>query len=190
MRQTMQYTRCETSFGPVYVAWTERGIACLVAGEASEGEFLQRCRAQTGVVPVRSDGRQAELTAMLEGWLAGEPYEGPIDLSGQTPFIQTVLAVCRAIPRGQVRTYAQLAAAVGKPGAARAVGTAMRKNPVPWLIPCHRVVRTDGVIGNFSMGGPAVKERLLRLEGALGGPTAPARSGSSAAPGDRRSPAR
>jgi len=162
----MKYTCCETSLGPVYVAYSERGIACLSGDQGSDQAFELLCRAQTGEAPARSHERQAELTGLLEGWLQGEPYDGPIDLAGLSPFAQAVLAACRAIPRGQVRTYAELAAAVGKPGAARAVGSAMRRNPVPLLIPCHRVVRGDGVIGNYSMGGPAVKERLLRQEGA------------------------
>ncbi len=162
----MKYTCCETSLGPVYVAYTERGIACLSGGQGSGESFEAHCHAQTRVHPIRSDERQAEFTSLLEGWLSGQAYDGPIDLSGLSPFAQAVLAACRAIPRGQVRTYAELASAAGKPGAARAVGSAMRRNPVPLLIPCHRVVRGDGVIGNYSMGGPAVKERLLRQEGA------------------------
>lgn len=163
----MRYTRCDTSLGPIYVAWTERGIACLAGDWESEEGFLARCRSCTGAVPLRRDERQAELTAALQGWLNGEPYDGPIDLTGLTPFSQAVLAACRAIPRGEVRTYAELAAEAGRPGTARAVGSVMRRNPVPLLIPCHRVVRGDGVIGNYSMGGPAVKAQLLRQEGAL-----------------------
>lgn len=164
----MWYTVCESSMGPIYVAWTERGIACLAAGEGSDEAFQARCRAYKGVTPARSDRRRDELAAALQGWLDGEPFAGPIDLSGMSSFAQAVLAACRAIPRGEACTYADLAKAVGKPGAARAVGTALRRNPVPLLIPCHRVVRSDGVIGQFNMGGPEVKKRLLRLEGALG----------------------
>lgn len=162
----MWYTCCSTSIGPLYVAWTDRGIACLSGEEQSDAAFIARCRAYTGVTPVRSDERQAEFQRALQDWVDGVPYPGPIDLSGCSPFAQQVLAACRAIPRGETRTYGELAAAVGKPGAARAVGTVMRRNPVPLLIPCHRVVRSDGVIGNYNMGGPAVKRRLLEMEGA------------------------
>lgn len=162
----MWYTVVETSIGPLWVAWTEAGIACL-SGEEREAEaFVARCREYTGVTPVRSDERQAEFQAALQGWVDGQPYQGPIDLSRFSAFAQAVLAACRAIPRGETRTYADLARTVGKPGAARAVGTAMRRNPVPLLIPCHRVVRGDGVIGNYNMGGPDVKRRLLHMEGA------------------------
>lgn len=165
MRQ-LRYTVVASSLGPIHVAWTDQGIACLALGEESDEAFAARCRASLGAAPTRSQEKQDDLATALQGWLEGEPYTGPIDLSGLSPFAQGVLAACRAIPRGEVRTYAELAAAVGKPGAARAVGTAMRRNPVPLLIPCHRVVRGDGVIGNYSMGGAAVKERLLKLEGA------------------------
>jgi len=163
----VKYTRCHTSLGPIYVAWTEKGIACLSLEEEGDEAFRASCRECTGQTPVRDDSRRAELEAVLEGWLAGEPYDGPVDLSFLSPFEQAVLAVCRAIPRGEVRTYADLAAAVGRPGAARAVGNAMRRNPVPLLVPCHRVVRRDGTIGQYSMGGPEMKRRLLQLEGAL-----------------------
>nr|PZN73374.1 MAG: cysteine methyltransferase [Bacillota bacterium] len=162
----MRYTCCETSLGTIYVAWTDRGIACLSVGEGGEEEFRSYCRALAGQAPERDDSRRAELQKALQGWLEGEPYDGPVDLSPLSPFEREVLAACRAIPRGQVRTYAQLAAAVGRPRAARAVGNALRRNPVPLLIPCHRVVRSDGTLGEYSMGGPEMKRRLLALEGA------------------------
>lgn len=163
---TLAYTVCETSIGPVHVAWTDRGIVFLSSGIDSEETLRQKLRPYSASLPVRDQGRQAELTALLEGWLSGAPYEGPIDLRALSSFARAVLEETRRIPRGEVRTYGWLAARVGRPGAARAVGTAMRRNPVPLLIPCHRVVRETGELGNYSMGGPAVKERLLAMEGA------------------------
>jgi methylated-DNA-[protein]-cysteine S-methyltransferase len=76
-----------------------------------------------------------------------------------------VLDATRAIPRGQVRSYSAVAVQIGAPAAARAVGTALARNPVPILIPCHRVVRTDGVLGEYSGGGSEVKARILLWEG-------------------------
>lgn len=166
MPQPMQYTRCESSLGGIYVAWTAHGIACLSAEEQSDLEFLARCRAYTGQHPVRDDSRQAAFQAALQAWLESGRYDGAIDLTHLSPFAQEVLRVCREIPRGETRSYGDLAEAIGKPGATRAVGSALRRNPVPLLIPCHRVVRKDGVIGQFNMGGPEVKLRLLQLEGA------------------------
>lgn len=88
-----------------------------------------------------------------------------IDLSRFTPFQQAVLEVCRNIPHGQTACYADLARAVGRPGAARAVGSTMARNPLPLIIPCHRVLRADGSIGGFSSPeGIAEKKRMLLLE--------------------------
>ncbi|HMK47441.1 MAG TPA: MGMT family protein [Methanocella sp.] len=85
------------------------------------------------------------------------------DRSGLTPFRVTVMEALRHVPAGSTVTYGELAARAGKPGAARAVGSAMSRNPVPLLVPCHRVVSTTG-LGGFT-GGLNVKEKLLRLEG-------------------------
>lgn len=88
-----------------------------------------------------------------------------IDLSSVPPFHRSVLEACRRIPYGQTASYADLARAVGKPNAARAVGGAMAHNPLPLVVPCHRVLRADGSIGGFSStDGVDEKARLLRLE--------------------------
>jgi methylated-DNA-[protein]-cysteine S-methyltransferase len=87
-----------------------------------------------------------------------------------TDFERKVLAATTAIPRGQTRTYKQIAEAIGHPRAFRAVGSALRKNPYPITIPCHRVIRSDGKTGSYSgKGGEAEKKRLLLKEGALPG---------------------
>ncbi|MFA6328437.1 MAG: MGMT family protein [Candidatus Micrarchaeia archaeon] len=86
-------------------------------------------------------------------------------LSGLTPFQRSVLFECAKIPKGQVRTYSQIARAVGKPRAARAVGNALAENPLAPIIPCHRVVRADGQLGGYSAkGGQAKKRWLLKSE--------------------------
>src|SRR6185503_1732876 len=89
----------------------------------------------------------------------------PLDLRGHTPFEVMVWMKALEIPRGEVRPYAWIAAEIGRPKAVRAVGTALAHNPIPLLIPCHRVVRSDGMIGNYSMGGPSVKRAVLESEG-------------------------
>jgi methylated-DNA-[protein]-cysteine S-methyltransferase len=89
----------------------------------------------------------------------------PVKLSHTTPFAQRVMDLVREIPYGQQMTYGQLAEAAGNPGAARAVGSVMRKNPVPLVVPCHRVVRNGGTIGAYSApGGGDTKRRLLAME--------------------------
>ncbi|MBP2030635.1 methylated-DNA-[protein]-cysteine S-methyltransferase [Methanohalophilus levihalophilus] len=99
-------------------------------------------------------------------YLSGEKidfsdYE--LDFSELSDFERAVLERTRLIPYGKTLTYSELAEAIGKPGAARAVGTALSKNPYPLIIPCHRVVRKDG-IGNYTGGGTKVKKKLLDME--------------------------
>ena len=105
-----------------------------------------------------------DLERELIAYFAGQPvnFTVPLAPAGLTPFQVRVLEQCRLIPYGEVRTYGWLAARVGKPGAARAVGQAMARNPLPLLIPCHRVVAADG-LGGFG-GGLALKARLLDQE--------------------------
>jgi len=89
----------------------------------------------------------------------------PIDISDRTPFQQDVLAACRRIPAGQVMTYGDLAHRAGRPRAARAVGRTMAVNPIPLVIPCHRVVARNGALGGFSAaGGTGLKRRMLEHE--------------------------
>jgi O-6-methylguanine DNA methyltransferase len=84
----------------------------------------------------------------------------------KTTFADLVRAAVKQIPKGETRTYGQVAAAIGRPGAARAVGTIMKNNYDP-MVPCHRVIRSDGTIGAYNRGGPDKKRALLRAEGAL-----------------------
>jgi methylated-DNA-[protein]-cysteine S-methyltransferase len=88
---------------------------------------------------------------------------------GRTPFQQAVTKYCRQIPVGETRSYEALARLAGRPGAARAVGSVMASNRFPLVVPCHRVVRADGMIGNFSApGGSSLKRRLLAHEAEMG----------------------
>lgn len=100
--------------------------------------------------------------------LAGQATALPLDLSGLPPFAQQVLRQVAAIPRGEVRTYAWLARQIGRPHAARAVGRCVARNPLPLLIPCHRVVGADGSLRGYRCGrhGVALKRALLISEGA------------------------
>lgn len=102
--------------------------------------------------------------------LEGQPQDFrdvPVDLSGVGPFVQRVCELTREIPAGQTVTYADIAKAMGRPSLARAVGRALGRNPVPLIIPCHRVMAAHGKPGGFSaFGGRATKAKLLALEGA------------------------
>ncbi len=106
------------------------------------------------------------IRTLLDRYLQGRKvdFEIEVDISDLGSFTQMVLNELMEIPHGETRTYGWLAKKVGKPGAARAVGQALKRNPIPIIIPCHRVIRDDGTIGGFSMG-VNLKERLLTLEG-------------------------
>lgn len=104
----------------------------------------------------------------IMGFFAGRPtaFDVEIDVDAYSPFQQRIFEACRCIPHGKTASYGELAAAAGTPGAARAVGSTMARNPMPIVIPCHRVVRSDGSLGGFSSpDGTKEKIRLLELEG-------------------------
>lgn len=113
-------------------------------------------------------GSFAALKRDLENYFAGKriEFDYPLDFGNYTQFEQDVWRVTRSIPYGSVRSYKWVAERVGSSFAARAVGLALKKNPVPIIVPCHRVVRSDGKIGGFR-GGVELKLQLLRLEGAM-----------------------
>jgi methylated-DNA-[protein]-cysteine S-methyltransferase len=155
-----------TPIGRVLVATTDAGIfrVRFRTSEASFTRALRRLRAE----PVRSPARTATAVAQLRAYFAGRrrAVDLPVDLSRVTPFQRRVLLAARGIPAGRVVSYGELARRIGQPGASRAVGRALGANPVPIVIPCHRVVASGGGLGGYT-GGLAVKRKLLGLEGAL-----------------------
>jgi O-6-methylguanine DNA methyltransferase len=161
-----EYATLSTVIGPVRVAWNGRGVSMLssdIDGEA----FEERFRAATNR-PIRLAvaGLPPRLATAIERRISGDRRARvPVDLRGRTEFERAVLLKALEIPRGEVRPYGWIAAAIGRPAAVRAVGTALGHNPVPIVIPCHRVVRTDGHIGQYSLGGPGNKRTLLASEG-------------------------
>lgn len=108
-------------------------------------------------------GLAQDITGFLEGHIMSFPLD-ILALERCSSFQQRVLRAEHAIPRGQVSTYGRIARHLGVPGGARAVGTALAHNPFPILIPCHRVVRSDGHVGGYR-GGSAMKRALLAMEG-------------------------
>jgi O-6-methylguanine DNA methyltransferase len=132
-----RYAELETVIGTFFVSWNRAGVTAVA----------------------RERPARAEKVAKLPGQIR-------FDLTGLTDFERAVLHKTLEIPRGEVRTYSWVAREIGRPRAVRAVGTALANNPIPILIPCHRVVRSDGVIGNYGAGGPEAKFRILDHEGA------------------------
>ncbi|MDQ3809875.1 MAG: MGMT family protein [Chloroflexota bacterium] len=146
-----EYALLDTLLGPLYVAWNREGISAVM--RAPEPDiFEQRFRARFG----RSLRRAREVPCDL-----GDRF----DLRGLTEFERAVLLKAREIPRGEIRTYGWIASEIGRPAAVRAVGSALRKNPVPVFIPCHRVVRSDGYLGDYALGGNSAKRAILSAEG-------------------------
>lgn len=151
--------------GPVHVGYTDRGICFLTTTAADDQAFAAQVRGRYGCGVWRDDACRERWLAHLQDWLAGRLQTPDLDLARVSPFDRRVMERCMAIPRGSVATYRELAEAAGSAGASRAVGGVMRRNPVPLLVPCHRVVASTGVIGNYSMGGPEIKRLLLEWEG-------------------------
>jgi O-6-methylguanine DNA methyltransferase len=156
------YARFETVLGPVFVAWNRAGVSD-AARSASAAEFEAWFRKDVGRQLVAAAAPK-DLAAKIYDELQGR-RRMRFDLRGLTPFEQAVLRKTREIPRGEVRPYGWVAREIGHPAAVRAVGTALANNPIPYFIPCHRVVRTDGQIGNYGGGGPEAKRAILTLEG-------------------------
>jgi O-6-methylguanine DNA methyltransferase len=152
--------------GPLRVAWNGRGVS-EVSGADGDDAFEARFHARTGRTARRRDALPEELARKIERRLAGDRHNRiDLDLRGTTPFEQAVWMKALEIPRGEVRPYGWIAAEIGRPKAVRAVGTALGHNPVPLIVPCHRVVRSDGMIGQYSLGGPENKRTILTEEGA------------------------
>jgi O-6-methylguanine DNA methyltransferase len=156
------YAPFDTVLGTVYVAWNRQGVSG-AARAASAAEFEEWFRKDVGRQLVAADP-PADLAAKIEDELEGR-RRLRFDLRGLTQFEQAVLRKTREIPRGETRPYGWVAREIGHPAAVRAVGTALANNPIPYFIPCHRVVRTDGQIGNYGGGGPEAKRAILSMEG-------------------------
>ena len=160
------YAVVDSPVGPLRVVWNGRGVS-EVSGEADDATFEARFHARTGRRARRVPKLPADLARKIERRLAGDRHNRiDLDLRGTTEFEQAVWMKALEIPRGEVRPYGWIAAEIGRPRAVRAVGTALGHNPVPLIVPCHRVVRSDGMIGQYSLGGPRNKRTILAGEGA------------------------
>jgi methylated-DNA-[protein]-cysteine S-methyltransferase len=163
------YATLETPLGTALVAATPRGVVRL----ALPGEDLERVVAELAEDlsprvlehPARLDEARRELDQYFQG--RRRAFELPLDWSLSQPgFYRRVLRATRRVPPGEVITYGDAAARAGNPRAFRAAGTALGSNPIPIVIPCHRVIRAGGDLGNYG-GGPEMKRFLLELEGAV-----------------------
>jgi len=160
-----RYAAIDTPLGAAFVAWNGRGVSWVSPAGDPEG-FEGRFRRDIGRAIQAADSLPPRLAGAITRRLGGDRrVQIPLDLRGHTPFEVAVWTKALEIPRGEVRPYGWIAAEIGRPKAVRAVGTALAHNPVPLVVPCHRVVRSDGMIGQYSMGGPEAKRRVLASEG-------------------------
>lgn len=159
------YFPIETPIGRVFVAYNARGISAVMRAEDAPA-FEEAFRAQFKRSAYPAPEPPASLLRGVIEHLEGRRRDLRFDLRGLSEFQQAVLRKALEIPRGETRPYAWIAHEIGRPRAVRAVGSALANNPIPLLIPCHRVVRSDGVIWNYGLGGPANKRALLEAEGA------------------------
>lgn len=158
-----RYVVRESAVGPVAVALNRHGVSCV---DVADDGFEHRFSARFGR-PALPAGRLPErlIRSIDRALRDGRPGRLDLDLRGVSAFRRDVLLKAAEIPRSEVRPYAWVAREVGSPGAVRAVGSALAANPVPLVVPCHRVVRSDGRFGDYSLGSPATKRRLLETEG-------------------------
>jgi methylated-DNA-[protein]-cysteine S-methyltransferase len=165
----------DTAIGPCGLAWGARGIVGVQLPEAgSDGTRARMRRRFPGAPETQPPASMQSVTVRVAALLSGQPdplLDVDLDMTGLSPFYQRVYAITRAIPPGRTLTYGEVAAQLGEPGAARAVGQALGHNPFAPIVPCHRVLaaRTGG--GGFSAeGGVATKLRMLQIEKAQLGP--------------------
>ena len=173
--ETLRYVLFDSPLGPLFLAASEKGLVAL--------EFDVRLPGQQSIRPNPRHLREEKKTftfkesprlmqpylSELEEYFSGErrEFSFPLDLRG-TEFQLACWRALLAIPYGETRTYADIARAVGKPHAFRAVGMANNRNPIAIVVPCHRVIASDGTLCGYG-GGLDVKRRLLELEGTLTG---------------------
>lgn len=171
--ESATYCLFDTFIGTCGIAWRERSGAAAVTGlqlpEPTPGATAARLESDHAALAAAPPPGIAALVGRIVRHLNGEPDDFQnleLDLGQAPPFARRVYAAARTIPPGQTRSYGELAVALDRPGGARAVGQALGRNPIPLIVPCHRVLAAGGKPGGFSApGGLATKSRLLALEG-------------------------
>jgi methylated-DNA-[protein]-cysteine S-methyltransferase len=161
------YDVIESEVGPLLAAVTDRGLARITYDPDPELE-LDRLARLAGPRVLRAPRALDEARRELDDYFAGrrKAFDLELDLRGQAPFAVTVLDELAKVPYGRTATYGELATRAGNPRAARAVGMVMNRNPIPIVLPCHRIVGASGSLVGYG-GGLERKEHLLRLEGAI-----------------------
>ena len=162
------YATADSPFGPLLVAKTRRGLVRIGLPNQDPDELLadlaERVSPRVLEAPSELDAARRELDLYFEGKL--DRFDLPLDWRLSSGFRQRVLRAINGIPYGQTRSYTEMARKAGNERAVRAAGTACGSNPLPLVVPCHRVLRTSGALGGYG-GGLPMKRALLELEGVL-----------------------
>jgi len=165
------WTTFPTAIGICGISWNEHGLTTFAFPEKSEARFINNLKQVSGQAKAATAPPSwiKKLIPKVKAHLKGEAQDFskvPVDFDSSSELRRTVYLAIQKIPAGRVMTYGELAAHIGKPKASRAVGTALGKNPIPLIVPCHRVITSSGKLGGFSApGGVAVKTSLLEREG-------------------------
>ena len=161
------FTTLDTPVGPLLLAATPAGLVRVAYASEDHDAVLQALADRISPRVLRAPARLAPAVRQLEEYFAGRrtAFDLPLDLRLSAGFRRAVLGRLREVGYGTTASYAALAAAAGNPRAVRAVGSACATNPLPVVVPCHRVVRSDGALGGY-VGGPTAKRTLLDLEAA------------------------
>jgi len=161
---TIVWQRWSTPIGPIFLAAGAEGLI-RISYQDSQAAFVAELDRRARLV--EDPQAMAPYRQQLADYFAGERdrFSLPLDLSRLTDFQKRVLTTIARIPAGAVWSYRQVAEAIGKPKAARAVGQALGSNPLPIILPCHRVIASDGSLGGYA-GGLPIKRKLLKIEGA------------------------
>lgn len=166
MERVLSYATIRTDWGFAVIVYSDRGLCGVLLPEPSEDAVRRRIR-RDWPEAVHDPSIAPSLQRRIREYFAGRPvaFDCPVDLRGMTPFQRRVLRACRRIRYGEVTTYGSLARRVGRPRAARAIGAALARNPVPLVVPCHRVIAVGGGLCGFSApGGVDMKRRMLEHE--------------------------
>lgn len=160
----MEYATFNTDMGWIAIIGSERGLVSVTLPQHSAQEALKLLGKIANNVTLSSD-RFNSAVKLLKAYCSGHEVSFPdeLDLSSATPFQRKVWQTARLIPYGETRSYSWLAEKIGKPKAVQAIGQALSRNPLPIIIPCHRVIGSNGNLGGYS-GGLEMKWRLLQLE--------------------------
>ncbi|MEK6680127.1 MAG: methylated-DNA--[protein]-cysteine S-methyltransferase [Nitrospirota bacterium] len=157
------YTSFNSPIGKIHLALTEKGL-CEIGIRESEKRFIESLQMTYNIKPVKNAAAFKDIVKLLERYLNGErlKIDIPFDLKG-TSFEKKVWKALLRIPYGRTKSYGEIAKEIGLPNGARAVGNACGKNPIPIIIPCHRVIAGNDGLGGYT-GGIGIKKRLLRIE--------------------------